>query len=98
MNDFLRLICRHDLGRVALAIGILKKEPFGRFNRLAGGSGCKKQTAEGNHDEMGGEGSDFRHKERRISSRIAASATAFSRFSKLFLTVRCSSEMETELG
>src|SRR2546423_15312031 len=84
MHDLLRDIRRHDVSRVRFAIGILESESFARFDRLAAGSGCKKQAGEGNHDEIGGEGRDFRHKERRISSRIVASATAFSRFFSFF--------------
>src|SRR5438876_4430491 len=51
------------------------------------GRGRNEQTANGDRNKTRGEGTDFQHKERDISSRIAASATDFSRILAIFLWV-----------
>jgi hypothetical protein len=78
MDDFFRGIFGDDLGRVGFAIGILKNESrFRRCDGLAVGRRCKKKTAGTDESKMGGKGTGFRHKERDLSSIIAACATGF---------------------
>src|SRR5712692_7106390 len=78
MDDFLRGILGDDLGRVGFSIGVFENKPrFARFNKLAVGRSRKEQTASRDRNQMEGEGTGFRHKQRILSSRIAASATDF---------------------
>src|SRR4029077_9800529 len=67
------------------AIGILKNESrFRRCDGLALGRRRKKQTAGTDESKMGGKGTGFRHKERDLSSIIAACATGFRRKTQIF--------------
>src|SRR5437588_11012265 len=85
MDDFLGDIFGDDFGRVGFSVDVLENESrFGRFHELAMGRGREEKTTGRNCYETGGEGSGFRHKERHISSRSAAFATGFLRFSHLF--------------
>ena len=78
MNNFLRGVFADDLGRVGFSISVFKNESrLRRFGHLAVGGGRKEQTASRDRNQTGGEGTGFRHKERDLSSRIAAGATDF---------------------
>ena len=85
MDDFLGNVFGDDLGRIAFSIGVFENESrFGRFDHLAVGRSRKEQTASGDDNQTGGEGGDFRHKERHLSSRLAACATDFCGKNKIF--------------
>ncbi len=85
-DDFLWGIFGDDLGRVAFSIGVFENEPrFARFNKLAVGRSRKEQTGSRDRNQIGGEGTGFRHKACVLSSRIAASATGFFEFFNFFV-------------
>src|SRR5436309_14458900 len=85
MDDFLWGILGDDLRRVAFSISVFENEPrFARFNKLAVGRTRKEQTAIRDRNQIGGEGTDFQHKARVLSSRIAASATGFFEKTEIF--------------
>ena len=89
MDDFLRLVCGNNLGRIGFTVSVFENEfAFRGFDQLAVGGGRKEQTEGKDGNQTGGEGAGFRHKERHISSRSAACATDFCRFLQLFLAMR----------
>jgi hypothetical protein len=78
MNNFLRDVFGDDLGRVGFSISVFKNESrLRRFRELALGRSRKEQTASRDRNQTGRQGTGFRHKERDLSSRIAAGATDF---------------------
>src|SRR5947209_19705690 len=71
MDDFLGNVFSDDFWRIACSIGVFENESrFGRFDHLSVGRSRKEQTASGDDNQTGGEGTDFRHKERHLSSRL----------------------------
>src|SRR5436190_20840434 len=77
MDDLLWSVFRYDLSRVGFTVGVLEDEFLFRGGDHLAMGGRGEQAAGGNDDIARGEGTDFRHKERRISSRIVAVATGF---------------------
>ena len=85
MNNFLRDVFGEDLGRVGFSISVFKNESrLRRCDELALGRSGKEQTASRDRNQTGGDGTGFRHKERDLSSRIAAGATGFYEKSEIF--------------
>src|SRR5438477_5137899 len=87
MDDFLRLVCGNNLGRIGFTVSVFENEfAFRGFDHLAVGGGRKEQTGGKDGNQTGGEGTGFRHKERLLSSRSAACATDFCGKNEIFFS------------
>src|SRR5712692_6356217 len=85
MNNFLRLILCDNICRLRLSLRVLvNKLGFGGQRNVGSKSGRSQGDRTGDNDKARGAGADFCHKERPISSRMAAFATGFWKKSRFF--------------
>src|SRR5260370_22439477 len=86
MDGFLRGILGDDLGGVGFSMGVFENERrFARFNKLAVGRSRKDQTASRDRNQIGGEGTGFRHKERVLFEQDRCLRNRFFRKNRNFL-------------